>query len=451
MSQNIKITKGANIKLNGVPEKVLGTAANPEVFAIKPSDFHGLVPKMAVKVGDEVKAGSVLFYDKYNEKIKYTSPVSGEVVEVVRGEKRRILTVKILADKEIRYEQFEQKDIANADASQIKELLLSGGLWPFIKQRPYDIVADPNKEPKGIFISTFDTNPLAADYDYVLHGGNEDFQVGLDAISKLTSGKVHLNVNSSTISTGIFSNLKNVQINQFSGPHPAGNVGVQIHHLDPMNKGEVAWVINPQDLHIIGRFLKTGKADFSKTIAFGGPRVEKPRYYKTIVGSSIKNILSDNTLIGDNNRIISGNPLTGEQIASDGFLGFYHNEISVLEEGNDYQFMGWLTPNLDKLSFSKSFFSWLTPNKSYSLNTNKNGEDRAYVMTGQYERFFPMDIYPVHLIKAMIVKDIDNMEKLGVYEVAPEDFALCEFACTSKVNVQDVVRKGLDLVKQECE
>lgn len=451
MSQTIKIKKGANIKLKGTAEKITATVSNPEIFAIKPEDFHGVTPKMVVKVGDEVKAGSVLFYDKYNEVIKFTSPVSGEIADIVRGEKRKILEVRILADKETRYESFSAVDPNTLDGTKVKEALLKSGLWALIKQRPYDVIAMPQKAPKAIVVSAFDTNPLAPDYDYILHGEGENFQAGLDALSKLTEGKVHLNINGASTSTKVFTNSKNVQINKFSGPHPAGNPGVQIHHLDPISKGETVFMVNPQDVMIIGRFFKEGKVDMERTIAFCGSQVAKPRYYKAIAGSSVKNIVKDNLIEGDDNRYISGNPLTGTQIPADGFLGYYDNSISVIPEGHHYDFFGWAIPNTRKLSFSRTFLSWLMPSKEYKLDTNLNGEHRAFVVTGQYESLLPMDIYPVHLLKSIMTNDIEAMENLGIYEIAPEDMALCEFACTSKTDVQQIVREGLDVVKKECE
>lgn len=450
MSQTISIKKGANINLKGAAERVSATVSNPETFVVRPTDFHGVTPKLLVKVGHEVKAGSVLFYDKYNEAVKYTSPISGEVIEINRGEKRKVLEIKILADKEIKYESFDKVDPNTLDEVKVKEALLKSGLWVLLKQRPYDIVAEPQKKPKAIFVSAFDTNPLAPDYDFILHGNGEAFQAGLDALAKLTQGKVHLNVNGASTSSKVFTNSKNVQINKVTGPHPAGNPGIQIHHIDPINKGETVWVVNPQDVLIIGRFFQEGKVDMERMIAFSGSQVAKPKYYKTIAGASIKNLVADNE-IADHSRFISGNPLTGTQISADGYLGYYDNSISVLPEGDHYEFFGWAIPNTKKLSFSRTFLSWMMPNKEYELDTNLNGEHRAFVMSGQYEQFLPMDIYPVHLLKAIMIKDIDGMENLGIYEVAPEDFALCEFACTSKTNAQKIIREGLDIVKSECE
>ena len=326
--------------------------------------------------------------------------------------------------------------------------MLEAGVWPFIRQRPYSVVANPLDVPKAIFISAFNSAPLAPDNDFIVHGHGELFQLGLDAIAKLTNGVVNLNVSGKNKASGVFTNSKNVEINTVSGPHPAGNVGIQIHHIDPINKDEKIWYLEPQSVLIIGSLFKEGIFDPTRVVALAGSQVSKPKYYKTTIGISIKSILTDNS-IAENSRFISGDPLTGTQIEEEGYLGFYDDQITVLPEGGDPEFMGWAAPGFNKFSLSRTFTSWLS-NKAYNLNTAINGEHRAFVMSGQYEKVFPMDIYPVHLIKAILVNDIELMENLGIYEVAPEDFALCEFACTSKTDVQKIVREGLDLVQKEC-
>lgn len=452
MSKSIRIRKGLDIKLQGEAEKVLATPDMPDVVAIKPTDFVNLTPKMVLKVGDKVKAGTIIFYDKYNEAIKYASPVSGEIASIERGEKRKILEVRILADRETTYESFKTGSAESLSREEIKTTMLSSGVWPVLKQRPISMVADPALTPKAIFISGFDSNPLAPDYDFVLHGNQELFQFGLSIVAKLTDGKTHLTLNGAAKHDEALTQAKGVQINRITGPHPAGNVGTQIHHIDPINKGDVIWVLNVQDVLTIARLFKEGKYDATRIIAVAGSKVKSPKYYKSIVGTSLKKILSGNIEEGDN-RIISGNPLSGDAVPEDGFLGFYHNQVSVIPEGHDPQFFlteGWLSPGFKKLSLSKSFPSWLTPNKKYDLNTNENGEERAYVVSGQYEKVFPFDIYPVYLVKSIITNDIDGMEALGIYEVDPEDFALCEFVCTSKINVQSIVRDGLNVVYNEC-
>lgn len=449
MSKDIRLKKGLNINLKGEADKVYASIPQSELFSLKPTDFHGLTPKLTVKAGDKVKAGSCIFFDKYNEKVRFSSPVSGEVTDIIRGAKRRILEVKLKADTETKYESFSTLD-ASANREQIIEGLLESGVWPFIRQKPFDIIANPMDMPKAIFISTFNTAPLAPDNDFVLHGLENEFQTGIDFLKKLTDGKIHLNVDGNTNPSTVFTSCKGVQINKITGAHPAGNVGVQIHHIDPINKGDVVWYLYPQDVLTIARLFSEGKYDVSRIVALTGPQVEKPRYYRTIAGANIKNLLNENTLIGDNNRFISGDVLTGEKIEEGGNIGFYDSQLTVIEEGNQQEFLGWIAPNLDKFSLSKSYFSWLMPSKKYSLNTNYNGEERAYVVTGQYEKVLPMDIYPIQLIKACLIEDIDSMEQLGIYEISPEDVALCEFVCTSKMEVQSIIREGLDLIKKEC-
>lgn len=447
MSKDIRIRKGVDIKLKGRAEKVYAQVPASETYMLKPTDFHGLTPKLTVKEGEEVKAGTCLFYDKYNEKVRFTSPVSGEVVEIVRGEKRKVLGVKILADKETSYQQFDVNPSMGRD--QIIDALCEAGLWPMVKTRPFDVIANPEDKPKAIFISAFDSAPLAADNDFILHGLEDEFQQGLDIITKLTEGVTHLNVDGKTNPSPVFSNAKGVQINKISGPHPAGNVGVQIHHMDPLNKGEVIWTLTPQDVLTIGRFFKTGQYDASRIVALAGSMVLKPKYYRVTAGCQVNHMLSNNLEEGKP-RVISGNVLTGTHISTDGYLGYYDNLITVIPEGDEAEFMGWLAPGFGKFSLSRTFWSWLNPGKEYELTANLHGEERAYVMTGQYEKVFPFEIYPVQLVKACLMEDVEALEQLGIYEVSHEDFALCEFVCTSKVNVQDIVREGLDLVKKEC-
>lgn len=448
MSKEIKIRKGANIKLKGVAEKLYTNPINVSEIVLRPSDFPTLIPKLSVKVGDKVKAGSPLFFDKENEKILFTSPISGEVVEINRAEKRKIVEVKVKADGQNAFETFKQADPSTLSRDEILENLLKSGIWPLVRQRPYDVIANPSDKPKAIIISALDTAPLAPDYGFIVHGQAEIFQMGLNALAKLTDGKVHLNINGNDNADEAYANAKNVQINKVVGPHPAGNVGIQAHHINPINKGEVVWVLRSLDVLTIGKLFKEGKFDASRTIAFVGSKVKSPKYVKTVLGANISDIVKGN--VEEGGRYISGNPLTGKQISENGHLCFYDYQLSVIPEGGNNQFFGWLAPGFDKFSLSRTFFSWLTPNKEYDLNTNMNGEERAFVMTGEYEKVFPMDIYPVHLVKAMITEDIDKMEQLGIYEVAPEDFALCEYACTSKIETQKIVREALNLVKKEC-
>lgn len=447
MSKDVKIRKGADIKLKGAAEKLYANPVSASEVVLRPDDFPGLVPKLTVKVGDKVKVGSALFFDKQNPDILFTSPISGEVVEINRGAKRKIEEVKVKSDGGDAHETFKKGDASSLSKEEIIENLLKSGVWPLIRQRPFDIIANPGDTPKAIHITAFDSSPLAPDYGFILHGQSAEFQAGLDILGKLTSGTVHLNISGNENSDEVFSGAKNVQINTIRGPHPAGNVGVQLHHIDPINKGEVVWVLRAPDVLSIGKLFAEGKLDPSRVVAVAGSKVKAPKYYKTILGTNISSLLKDN--VQEGGRYISGNPLTGLQIKENGYLGFYDYQLSVIPEGGNPQMFGWIAPGFDKFSLSKTFFSWLTPNKEYDLNTNMNGEERSFVVSGEYEKVFPMDIYPVHLIKSMLVNDIDAMEGLGVYEVAPEDFALCEYGCTSKVEVQRIVREALDLVKKE--
>jgi Na+-transporting NADH:ubiquinone oxidoreductase subunit A len=451
MADPIKIQKGLDINLQGEAEKVLEEAPIPETFAIKPPDFHDIRVKLLAKEGDEVKAGTPIFYDKDNDQVMYTAPVSGEVVEIVRGAKRRILEVKILADKEIRYEEFDKADPKDLSREEVVDKLIKSGTFPFIRRRPFSVVPHPENKPKSIFIPAFDTHPLAPDYDFIYHGQKEYFQKGIEVLQKLTDGKVHLGVASDT-SADTFLEAEGVERNTFEGPHPAGNVGVHIHHVDPILPEDEVWYLYPHGVVTIGKLFQEGVYDPSKIVALVGSEVEKPKYYKTRIGASIKSVVEGNVNSENELRYISGNPLTGEQVEHEGFLGFYHDQITVLPEGNKKKFFmteGWLSPGLDKFSMSKAYPSWLFPNKKYRLDTNKNGEKRAYVVTGQYEQVFPFHIHPQQLVKSIIIQDLDLMEKLGIHEVDAEDFALCEFVCTSKQPVQKIVRGGLDQLKQE--
>jgi len=447
MSKDIRIKKGLDIKLVG--EATLTTNKLPVkgMFALKPQDFHGIIPKLIAKEGAEVKAGESIFYSKSDDRILFPSPVSGKVTEIIRGAKRKIISIKIAADGKQSFKDFGKQDADKMSAEEVKNHLLSSGCWPFVKQRPFDIIANPSQSPKAIFISAYASSPLAANYDYTLAGKEEELQAALTAISKLTTGSVHVSVGKDSSSP--FSGLKNIQLHNVSGPHPVGNVSTQISQIDPLNKGEVVWVINPHDLLVIGELLLTGNFNFSRTLALTGSQFENPSYVSVVAGASISDVVAKN-INTDNTRIISGNVLSGTQVSEDDFLGYYDNQITAIPEGDDYEFFGWNKPVFNKISPSRALtFSWLTPKKKYDLNTNTNGEHRAFVVTGSYENVFPLDIFPLQFLKACMYQDLDEMENLGGYEVAPEDFALTEFICVSKQPHQKIVREGLDLMKEE--
>ncbi|MCF8331819.1 MAG: Na(+)-translocating NADH-quinone reductase subunit A [Bacteroidales bacterium] len=447
MDKIIKIKNGLNIPLKGMAEKTI-TNVESSNYAIKPTDFTGVFPKLMLKEDGKVKAGTAIFYDKYNEKVKFTSPVSGTITAINRGPKRVIEEIVIESDGNFEYEQFQQANPNDLDAETIKQQLLESGLWPAIRRRPFEVIARPEDKPKAIFISGFDTHPLAPDISFIAHGKGNEFQTGLDALKKLTEGTIHLNILANEKNTGVFTNAKNVQINRFKGPHPAGNVGTQINKIDPVNKDEVVWHINVQDVIMIGRLFLNGRYDATKIVALTGSEVKNPHYYKLIHGSSIEPMVTDN-LKQENVRFISGNPLTGTKTYKQGFIGYYDHQITVIPEGDYYEFIGWATPGFNKFSTSRSFFSWLQPGKKYRIDTNLKGGPRALVMTGQFEKVFPFDIYPMQLLKSIIIEDIELMENLGIYEIGPEDFALCEFVDTSKTEIQSIVHNGLEMARKE--
>ena len=452
MGKFIRLKKGFSINLAGKAAPKIAETEPAETVSIKPSDFHGLyMPKVVVKEGDVVKAGSPLFHDKRLEKVQFTSPVSGEVVEVKRGDKRLLLEVKILADKKNEYENFGKftvSEIANLSADTIKSQLLATGVWLNFIQRPFGVIADPGLVPKSIHISAFDTHPLAPDYGVLYKGQDQFFQVGIDILKKLTTGAVHVNVHTTSEISTVFSQVKGAEMNKFSGPHPASCVGVQIHHLEPISKGEIVWTINPFGVIQIGKLFLNGVYDASRLIALVGSEVKSPQYYKTVTGASIKKLIANN-LTSENVRCIAGNPLTGTNIGKEGHLGFYDQQLTILPEGNHHEFIGWITSGGNKLSFHRAWglFSFLTPNKEFKLDTNTHGEPRSFVETGVFEKVVPMDILPTHLIKSVLAEDIDEMEALGIYEVIEEDLALCEFVDVSKHNVQEILREGLELIR----
>lgn len=449
MSNDIRIRKGLDISLLGSAEKQTKELPLASLYCLKPSDFHLVIPKLVAREGAVVKAGDTIFYDKRDERVLFPSPVSGTITEIVRGERRKILEIRITPDNVQSFQDFGKKNVVDLSAEQIKAHLLQSGCWPFIKQRPYDVIANPDGKPKAIFVSACKTNPLAPDYDYVLKGKEQALQTALTALSKLTTGKVHVSVFKDS-SLSPFRNLKDIEIHNVSGPHPAGNVSTQIAHISPINKGEVVWVVTPQDLVVIGELFLTGKLNLTRTVALTGSQVENPHYVTAIAGAQISGVVGAQVKDATNTRIISGDVLTGHKVDEKGFLGYYDNQITAIPEGNDYDLFGWAKPISNKISLTRALtFSWLNPKKKYNLNTNTNGEHRAFVVTGMYEEVFPLDIYPMQLLKACLYKDLDELENLGAYEVAPEDFALTEFVCVSKQPHQQIIREGLDLMMAE--
>lgn len=451
MSKVIKLKKGLDIKLVGEARKELTQLPLLPTYAVCPEDFVGLTPKLLVKVGDTVKAGTPLFFDKYRPEVLVASPVSGTVTAVNRGEKRKILSVVVTTAGEQTYEEFQVPALGSASKEDVTRTILKAGLWPMVMQRPYGIIANPENTPKTIFVSGFDSAPLAPDMNYVLADEVDNLNAGFEALGKLTPGKVHLSLKAGT--NGVLNQVKGVEMHTFEGPHPAGNVGVQIHHIDPINKGDIVWTLDVQNVAILGRLFRTGKVDMSKVVVLDGSEVADARYFRTISGAPIDGILKKSNIANQQSeadiRIISGNVLTGRKVSMDGYLGYYHNQVTVIPEGNKYEMLGWMMPRLNKFSVSHSYFSWLMPNKKYDLDTNLNGGVRAFVVTGLYDKYLPMDIYPMYLLKAILAGDIDKMENLGLYEVIEEDFALCEFVDPSKTAMQQIIRDGINLMIKE--
>ena len=444
MSKNIKLCKGLDIKLVGKAEARLENAPMAKSYAVSPLDYENITPKLLVKVGDKVEAGSALFFDKNNPRILFTSPVSGVVSAINRGEKRKLLNIAIEPDATQVYKQLTVVDVAKAERSAIVEMLLESGLWTRIVERPYGIIANPDANPKAIFVSAFDSAPLAPDYNFILKEEKAAIEAGMAVLARLTEGKVHLSARKGD--EGFMAEVKGVEYHTFSGKHPVGNVGVQIHHIDRIAKGDIVWTVNIQDVAMIGRMVTTGKLDMSKTIAVAGSEAEKPCYKRVIAGAAVESIVGK---VKDGVRIISGDVLTGVATAKDGYLAANANMVTLIPEGDKYEFMGWAMPRFHRFSVSGSYFSWLFPKKSYNLDTNTNGEERPFVVTGLYEKYLPMDVYVSYLLKACLTKDLDKMENLGLYEVLPEDLALCEFVDPSKINMQQVLRDGINLMIKE--
>jgi Na+-transporting NADH:ubiquinone oxidoreductase subunit A len=451
MSKTVKLKKGFDIKLVGKAEKQLADFQSAKTFAIKPTDFPGMQrPKVTVNEGDTVKAGTPLMFDKALDKVQYVAPVSGEIVEIKRGDKRKLLEIKILADSKISYEtfdKFEGSSLQSLSREDAIAQMTKSGVWPHIIQRPFGIVANPDDTPKAIFISAFDSNPLAPDYEFTLQGEENSFQAGIDVLAKLTSGKIHLNINADVQTPAVFAKVNGVEVNKFSGPHPAGNVGIQIHHIDPINKGDIIWTVSPFGVCHIGKLFLEGKYDATKIIAVTGSEASKTGYVKTYLGACVDTLV-DGNLKQNHVRVISGNVLTGERINKNGYLGFYANQITIIPEGDYEEFLGWVKPSTTKLSFHKAIglLSFLNKGKEYVVDTNTHGEERPFVVTGVFEKVLPMDILPTYLFKAIISEDFDEMEELGIYELVEEDVAICEFVDPSKNELQGILRNGIELL-----
>ena len=444
MSKNIKLRKGLDIKLAGKAELVLENAPMAKSYAVSPLDYENVTPKLLVKVGDKVEAGSALFFDKNNPRILFTSPVSGVVSAINRGEKRKLLNVAVEPDATQVYKELQVVNPAKAQRSEVVEMLLQSGLWTRIVERPYGVIANPEATPKSIFVSAFDSAPLAPDYNFVLKEEKAAVEAGLALLQRLTDGKVHLSARKGA--EGYMADVKGVEYHTFEGKHPAGNVGVQIHHIDRIAKGDIVWTVNIQDVALMGRLVLGGKLDMTKIIAVAGSEAQAPKYKRIIAGASIESIVGK---VDARVRVISGDVLSGVKSEADGYISANANMLTLIPEGDVYELLGWAMPRFHRFSVSRAYFSWLCPKKEYKLDTNLNGGERPFVVTGLYENYLPMDVYVAYLLKACLVKDLDKMENLGIYEVLPEDLALCEFVDPSKIEMQQILRDGINLMIKE--
>ncbi|HZK03206.1 MAG TPA: Na(+)-translocating NADH-quinone reductase subunit A [Bacteroidaceae bacterium] len=451
MSEFIRIRKGLDIRLLGEPDQVITEVKKSETYALSPGDFVGITPGIVVKEQQYVKAGEVLFVDKNHPEVKFVSPISGTVTAINRGERRKVLNIVVQADSVVKRVEFGVKSVQSMTGDQVRSAILESGLFGFFRQRPYDVVANPSDTPRDIFISSFDSKPLAPEFEFVLKSNELDFQTGLSAIAKIAPITLGINRKQSTKS---LKEAKNVDLYEFSGPHPAGNVGVHINKIKPINKGEIVWTIDAEAVIFIGRLFNKGYVDFTRLIAVAGSKVLKPSYSRVLIGAKISDIIENRLVDNQGIRIINGNVLTGSKVNKDGYLGSFANMITVIPEGDSInEFMGWIMPRFNSYSVNRTFFSWiinlLCSNKKYDIDARIKGGERHMIMSGEYDKVFPMDIYPEFLIKAIIAGNIDKMEAYGIYEVAPEDFALCEFVDSSKLELQRIVRQGLDNLRKE--
>ena len=447
MSKDIRIRKGFNLSLEGEANKILVDTHPSKTFALKPDDFFYTTPKLLVKEGEKVQKGSPLFFSKQNPRIHFVSPVGGEVTAIVRGAKRKILEIVITQDEAEGSVKHEIPSLESLEQEQLKEVLLKAGAWPFISQRPYGTIAQPEDTPKAIFVSSFTTAPLDVDYDFLLKNNKAEFQKGIDVLAKLAEVTLTADGNFK----GFFEKVNNANVVGIKGQHPAGNVGVQIHHLNPVNAGERVWVVNPEDVANIGALFLTGEFSAQRTVAVVGSSVKNPQYYKTTIGASVASLLQQSNLDdAQPNRLVNGDVLTGTATSLSGYLSYHNNLFSVIPEGNHYRMFGWLPFVDNKIpSMSKTSLSWIFGKRKAKVDTNLNGEERALVVTGEMEKVFPMDIYPMQLIKSCMIEDVERMEVLGIYEVVPQDFALIDYSSTSKLEAQEIIRRGVELMIKE--
>ena len=447
MANVIKLRKGLDINLTGRAQEQMLPMISPTEYAVVPDDFPGLTPKVTVREGDHVRTGDPLFVDKGCTEVSFASPVSGTVTAVERGERRKVLRVKIAPDAQQEYADFGVKDVAGLTADNVKESLLQAGLFGYVNQLPYAVATRPDTAPKAIFVSALRDKPLQGDFEYELNGQEKDFQTGLTALSKIA--KVYLGIGAKQTATALTA-AKDVEVTVFDGPCPAGNVGVQVNHIDPVNKGEVVWTVDPTAVIFFGRLFNTGKVNLTRRVAIAGSMVKQTGYVDVLVGTPLRLLLAGNIADGCHVRILNGNPLTGVIANDESVIGAHTSEVTLIPEGDDvHEMFGWMLPRFKDFSTSRSYFTWLQGKKAYNLDARLKGGERHMIMSGEYDRVLPMDIYGEYLIKSILSGNIDSQEQLGIYEVSPEDFALAEFVDSSKLPLQKIVREGLDILRKE--
>lgn len=449
MENVYKLKQGLTLHLAG--EAQTGTAcaaAQTGEVAVMPADFVGLTPRILVKEGAHVCAGEALLADKATGRICIVSPVSGTVKAVVRGDRRKLLRVVIAPDNECKHKEFGTLDPAGASADAVRELLLQSGIFALLRQRPYDCVPEADSKPRAIFVSAFSKMPLAQDFAHVVSGQEADFQMAVDALARIAP--VYVGIEPQQTATPL-AQLKNATVSVFDGPNPSGNVGVQINHVAPVSKGETVWTLGAEEMLMLGRLLRTGHVDFTRCLAVGGSEIAEPKYVKAVTGAKLADILAaTGTRLGEHVRVIDGNPLVGRKSSADGFLGIHTTEVCALPEGDDvHEAFGWILPRLSQHSTSRTYLSWLMPGRKFAPDCRIKGGQRHMIMSGEYDKVLPMDIYAGYLVKAIITGDIDRQEALGIYEVAPEDFAVAEYVDSSKLELQRIVREGLDILRKE--
>ena len=449
MTKDIRISRGATINIKGSAEKILTDITSAKTYAIKPENFFNFTPKMLVKEGAKVSIGTPICFEKNDSRIIFVSPVSGTLSKIIRGDRRKILEIVIEPDSSNKKISHKVENTDSLSPEKIKKFLLKTGSWPFIRQRPFNVLADPDIIPKAIHISAISSAPLGVDYDFILKNNKKDFQSGINILNTLVPGNVNLFIDKDF--EGFFSKIKNTNIFRVSGPHPSGNVSVQIQKTNPINIGEKVWVISPEDIVNIAILFSTGVYSCKRTIAVSGSPVSNPQYFKTTIGSDLFSMLKKlNIDSSTQNRYINGDVFSGIEVQKDSHIDFYNNLVSIIPEGNKHRFFGWLPFFHNKIpSLSRTSLSWIFGSKGYKVDTNMNGEERALVVTGEMEKVFPMDIYPMQLIKACMAGDIEKMEGLGIYEVIPEDFGLIDYSNTSKIEAQEIIKEGIELMIKE--